>query len=211
MRRDHAKYLALIASLALLYQHQRKQLTRVRGGQSQQCVLATLDDVQTANRLAGETLAARFDALLPRTRQLLTQLDQFVTGRAQAEGIPRSDLRFTQRRLSETLGWSDRALRRQLARLVELEYVLVYPELGVNLACENRRTRSFPIPTRFIFGAPRPLSLPRSSWLPCCVTSPNWRRKRAKGTSSRWVFFLTPPGLNLGFVCGKFLTRPVGA
>ena len=35
-------------------------------------------------------------------------------------------IRFTQRQLRETLGWSDRPLRRQLARLVELEYVLVF-------------------------------------------------------------------------------------
>ena len=43
-----------------------------------------------------------------------------------AENVPRAKLRFTQRALREALGWSDRPLRRQLARLVELEYVVAY-------------------------------------------------------------------------------------
>ena len=37
-----------------------------------------------------------------------------------------TQVRFTQRQLRETLCWSDRSLRRQLSRLVELEYVLAY-------------------------------------------------------------------------------------
>jgi hypothetical protein len=126
MRRDHAKYLTLIASLALLHQYQRKHVTRRRGGERQTHVVATLEDVQVANRLASEALTARCDSLLPQARELLAQLDEFVTERARAEGVPRADIRFTQRQLREALHWSDRALRRQLGRLVELEYVLVY-------------------------------------------------------------------------------------
>lgn len=47
-RRDHAKYLSLIASLALLHQYQRKRVTH----ESESCVVATLGDVRVANRLA---------------------------------------------------------------------------------------------------------------------------------------------------------------
>ena len=53
-------------------------------------------------------------------------LQGYATGRSQAEGVDRLDVRFTQRQLREALTWPDRALRRQLSRLVELEYVLVY-------------------------------------------------------------------------------------
>ncbi|MEZ6099004.1 MAG: hypothetical protein R3E01_08535 [Pirellulaceae bacterium] len=35
-------------------------------------------------------------------------------------------IRFTQRQLREELGWGDFQLRRHLARLVELEYILAY-------------------------------------------------------------------------------------
>ena len=44
MRRDHAKYLALIASMALLHQHQRPRHTNREDGSCY--VEATLDDVR---------------------------------------------------------------------------------------------------------------------------------------------------------------------
>ncbi len=49
-----------------------------------------------------------------------------MTERCAQEQVPCSTLRFSQRELRTTLGWHDRALRRQLARLVELEYLVVY-------------------------------------------------------------------------------------
>ena len=134
MRRDHAKYLALIASLALLHQHQRPRVTRGHGDQAEACVVAAADDLRTANRLASQVLAARCDGLLPQTRQLLAELDQYVAQRSQAQAMRGADVRFTQRQVREALGWSDRALRRQLGRLVELEYVLVY-----RAGCGNQR------------------------------------------------------------------------
>jgi hypothetical protein len=121
-RRDHAKYLALIAALALLHQYQRKRI--IRGSES--CVVATLDDARVANRLASETFGLRLDELLPQTRQLLAQMDAYVSWCAEKQAIAREQVRFTQRQLREALHCSDRALRRQLTRLVQLEYVLMY-------------------------------------------------------------------------------------
>ncbi len=63
---------------------------------------------------------------MPQTRQLLAQLDSYVTECAEQQDVPRDQLRFTQRELREALHWSDHALRRQLTRLVELEYVLAH-------------------------------------------------------------------------------------
>ena len=125
-RRDHAKYLGLIASLALLHQQQRKQTTRTVGGQSRCCVIAALEDLEAANRLACEALVTQTDAILPQSRQLLSELERYVLRRAKSEAVPREDVRFTQREARESLGWSDRSLRRHLARLVELEYLVVY-------------------------------------------------------------------------------------
>jgi DNA primase len=121
-RRDHAKYLSLIAASALLHQYQRPRTTR-RGRRS---IVATGDDVAWANQLASGALGAQPDPLLSQTRRLLEQLNDFVTRCAAQQQIARHDVRFTQRQLRETLEWQDRALRRQLTRLVELEYVLVY-------------------------------------------------------------------------------------
>ena len=62
----------------------------------------------------------------PRRRQLLRQISTYVGQRAQQQRIPSEQVRFTQRQLREALAWSDHSLRRQLTRLVELEYVLTY-------------------------------------------------------------------------------------
>ena len=124
-RRDHAKYLSLIAAIALLHQYQRKQVTR-RGRESAgKSVVATLDDLELANRLATAVLGEPVDSLLPATRQLWVELTELATQRARQQGLEVSEVRFTQRELRETLQRSDRALRRHLARLVELEYVTV--------------------------------------------------------------------------------------
>jgi hypothetical protein len=121
-RRDHATYLALIASLTLLHQHQRLRVTR----HGRSCVVATRDDVAVANRLMSETMGARLDDLLPQTRLLLGQLNGYVARRAAEQAIPRHQVRFTQRELRQALGWRDRSLRRQLSRLARLEYLLTY-------------------------------------------------------------------------------------
>ena len=118
MRRDYEKYLSLIATITLLHQYQREEHDGY--------LIATLDDVALANRLAGEALGQSLDDLLPQTHQLLVRIDDWITNRSRQEQTPRQDLRFTQRELREAFGWHDRSLRRHLVRLVELEYVLAY-------------------------------------------------------------------------------------
>lgn len=126
MRRDHDKYLALIMSITLLYQHQRSRTTKTIDGQAVELLEATLEDAQLANRLASDVMGQSLDALLPQTRQLLVLIDDHVNRRSKDEKKPRSLIRFTQRELRETFAWGDYQLRRHLARLVELEYVLSY-------------------------------------------------------------------------------------
>jgi hypothetical protein len=137
MRRDHAKYLSLIASITLLHQHQRprrcgrsdgcgRSPDRATNGDAIEYLEATLEDAELANRLAAEVMGQSLDALLPQTRQLLALIDDHVTQRAQHAKKPRSRIRFTQRELRESFGWSDFQIRYHLRRLVELEYVLVY-------------------------------------------------------------------------------------
>lgn len=126
MRRDHAKYLSLIASITLLHQHQRARKTRSVGGQAVQYLEASVEDAILANRLAGDVLGQSLDALLPQTRQLLVLIDDYVNRRSQEEGKPRQGIRFSQRELREAFGCSDFQVRKHLNRLVELEYALVH-------------------------------------------------------------------------------------
>jgi DNA primase catalytic core len=129
-RRDHAKYLALIDAVALVHQHQRPVKTAERSTPSGRATIeyieVTLDDVELANRLAGEVLGRSLDELPPQTRRLLGLLDRMVGEISQAQEIERSDVVFTRRQVRAATGWRDTQLRLHLGRLVELEYVLVH-------------------------------------------------------------------------------------
>ncbi len=131
MRRDNAKYLSLIASITLLHQHQRKL---VEIGNGDLAVESTVDDVELANRLISEVMGGSLDDLLPQTRQLLILIDNLVNRESRQSKVHRNLIRFTQRQLRETFGWGDFQLRRQLKRLIELEYVLPY-----NTGTRNQR------------------------------------------------------------------------
>jgi hypothetical protein len=124
MRRDHAKYLSLIASITLLHQYQRSSRPGPTG--EMDYLEATFDDIERANELASKVLGRTLDSLMAQTRQLLVLLDDYVGQRCQREDKSRLELRFTQREIREALGWGDFQLRRHLRRLVELEYVLVH-------------------------------------------------------------------------------------
>jgi len=125
-RRDHEKYLTLIDTIALLHQHQREVKRTEVAGQEVEYIEVTLADIETANRLAHEVLGRSLDELPPQTRVLLGQLDELVSEACKRLEMERSHFRFSRREVRETVGWGDTQLRLHLARLVELEYVLVH-------------------------------------------------------------------------------------
>ncbi len=122
MRRDNAKYLSLIASITLLHQHQRNIVDT--GGDL--VVESTIEDVELANKLISEVMGGSLDDLLPQTRQLLILIDNLVNRESRQSKVHRNLIRFTQRQLRETFGWSDNQIRHHLKRLIELEYVLTH-------------------------------------------------------------------------------------
>jgi hypothetical protein len=125
-RRDHEKYLLLIDSLALLFQHQRERKT-IAGREH---VVATLDDIARANELAHEVLGRGLDDMPPQARRLLGLIQQMQKDRAGKPGAPAQGRVqgpspcWRRRDLRAFSGWSDTALKVHLGRLVELEYVL---------------------------------------------------------------------------------------
>lgn len=125
-RRDHEKYLTLIDAIALLHQHQREIKTVVQDGAEIDYIEASVDDIALANRLAHEVLGRSLDELPPQTRRLLAQLVAWVTVQTQAQGIDRRAYRFSRRQVREATRLSDTQVRVHLARLVELEYLLVH-------------------------------------------------------------------------------------
>jgi hypothetical protein len=125
-RRDHVKYLTLIAAVTLLHQHQREVKTVTRSGQPVRYVETTKADIELADRLAAVVLARSLDGLPPGTRRLLDALHGYVSSRCQAEGTGADLVRFTRRQLREALPFGDTQLKVHLARLADYELVIIH-------------------------------------------------------------------------------------
>ena len=120
MRRDHAKYLSLIAAITLLHQHQRKVIDINHNNTSTQrkqvsqpidintstpreqvsptiAIESTVEDVDLANRLLSQVMGHWLDSLLPQTRQLLVLIDDWINQQSRESKLSRNLVRFTQR------------------------------------------------------------------------------------------------------------------
>jgi hypothetical protein len=125
-RRDQAKLLTLIQAVALLHQHQRPRRRVVRHGVEVTYIEVAQADVEVAERLAPLLFGSTTAELAPQSRQLLELLDDLVSKEMAAAGCARPQVRFSRRVAREYTGWSDYALRRHLARLIDLELVAVH-------------------------------------------------------------------------------------
>jgi hypothetical protein len=125
-RRDHMKFLTLIRSIALLHQWQRETKTVTDRGQKVEYIEATNEDVELAKKLINEVLGRSLDELPPQTRRLLLLIDGMVTEECKRQQIERPEYRFSRRDVREFSTWSDSQLKRHLARLEDLEYLIVH-------------------------------------------------------------------------------------
>jgi DNA primase len=143
LRRDHEKYLTLIDTIAYLHQHQRTVKTARNPGNTAilnpgkndnpnngeaviEYIEATLSDIDLANRIAHDVLGRSLDELPPQTRRLLKLVDDYINSECQRLGLRRMDFRFSRRQLRESIHWGDTQLKVHLARLAELEYLVVH-------------------------------------------------------------------------------------
>jgi DNA primase catalytic core len=124
-RRDHEKYLTLIDAVTLLHQRQRERITLPSG---RTALVATLADIETANRLAPEVLGRSLDELPAQTRRLWDEIKRLALEAQVAQGWKHYS--FTRRELRERVGWSVTQVRTHLERLHELEYIM--PRHGRN-------------------------------------------------------------------------------
>ena len=122
-RRDHEKYLTLIDTIALLHQHQRETITHQVGGREIQMLPVTLEDIESANRIAPEVLGRSLDELPPQTRRLLEDIKAHVRDTAHAACLEPKHCHFSRRQLREKTGWSETQTRLHLERLETMEYI----------------------------------------------------------------------------------------
>jgi DNA primase catalytic core len=152
-RRDHGKYLNLIAAVTLLHQHQREKKTATINGQPVAYVESTVADIEVANQLAHAVLGQSLDELAPQTRRLLLAVHAHVAVQAAELAVDASLVRFTRRQLREALqaggaGWGDTQLKVHLARLVDLELLHVHRSESGSYGYELTWRPPTPAPTR---------------------------------------------------------------
>jgi hypothetical protein len=126
LRRDHKKYLGLIRAVAFLHQYQKP----VKTVEQLQYIEADQEDLKWANELAAHALGRTVDDLSPPTRSFLLALDELVERHAKEQAIKRDNVKLSRRDIREQTKWSEVQVRRHLAKLVELEYVLQHRVSG---------------------------------------------------------------------------------
>jgi hypothetical protein len=125
MRREQEKYLTLIDSVVLLYQHQRQIKTAEVEGRQVEYVEVTIEDIEQANKLMSQVLGTASEELSGPARKLLGLIQSLVEERAQAAGIAPAAVHFLRRDIREYTGWSDSQIKAHIRQLEDLEYVRV--------------------------------------------------------------------------------------
>ena len=117
-RRDNERFLCLIEVIAFLHQYQREQ-GETAGGKPY--VLANLEDYRLAYELAQELFASTLHELTRDARGLFERVVQWVRQRE-----PKAPLEvvFGFKELRPVTNYANHRLRRSMAELVEMEYVL---------------------------------------------------------------------------------------
>ncbi len=121
-RRDHERFLALVAMRAFLYQHQRPARRDEAG---REYIEATVEDYAEAYQLAHAVLASTLQDLSKPGQDLVSELRSFVAHAAVAKKVPATEVSFTRRDLRDALRWPDHKLRDTVKELVDLEEVEV--------------------------------------------------------------------------------------
>jgi hypothetical protein len=123
-RRDHKKYLGLIRAVAFLHQYQRETKNVEVEGKPVEYIEVTLEDIETANRLANVVLGQSMDELAKPSRTLLSLIYAMVKEQAGQDNIPIDEVFFTRRMIREYTGWTDWQVKSHIKQLEELEYLL---------------------------------------------------------------------------------------
>ncbi len=126
LRRDHAKYLCLIRSIALLHQHQREIKSVLVKEKEISYIEVELGDIEKTNELMNEILSCSLDDLSPQTRKLINLITEMGEKIAIKKEMDLKDVRFTRREIREYTGWGNTQLKVYLKQLQDMEYILAH-------------------------------------------------------------------------------------
>ncbi len=136
LRRDHAKYLTLINTIALLHQHQRERRFIDVGDGSEPVTYIAVEeaDIAAADRIMGALFHRGLDSLPPLPRRLFDGLCALVRERCAVDDVHDPEtVSLTRRDIQASMGWSYHQVYRHLAVLIEQEYVAEFAGAARNL------------------------------------------------------------------------------
>jgi len=120
-RRDHERFLGLVAMVAFVRQHSRN----VRKDESgDPFIEATAEDYREAFDLAEGAIREALDDLAKPARELLVEIKRMVEARALEAKAPAHTIVFTRRQLREFAGLPNRQVLEGLKELVDLEEII---------------------------------------------------------------------------------------
>ena len=121
-RRDHDRFLDLIASVCYLRQYQKREAHE--GGLS--FIRCDLEDYRVAYRVMVEGVLSSTLRELPAGAQLLYEaIRKLARSEAQKQRLSIQEISMTQRQIREATGLAQTAVRMNLRELVEFEYLVV--------------------------------------------------------------------------------------
>jgi hypothetical protein len=122
LRRDHDRFLDLIACVCFVRQYQKKEES-VGGMRFIRC---DLEDYRTAYRIMVEGVLTSTLRELPKSAQMLYEvLRKMARAEAAKQELEIHQVTFTQREIREACGFAQTWVRENLRHLVEFEYVVV--------------------------------------------------------------------------------------
>jgi len=122
-RRDHTKYLNLIAAITYLFQYQRKVYSIEHDGKATEYINVTLPDIEKAGKIADEVLGRSLDELTPPSRDLLKLIREMVLAKSKDAGVTPNEYRFSRKDIRDYSSWSDFQVKTHISQLEELEYL----------------------------------------------------------------------------------------
>jgi DNA primase catalytic core len=119
-RRDHERFLDLIAAVSFLRQYQKPE----KEHEGLHYIESDLTDYRTAYTVMQRAIASSYGALPLQPRALYEALRAVARRKAGEQGVGAEEVAVSQRELREAMGMSAMGVKRGLRTLVDYEYVL---------------------------------------------------------------------------------------
>lgn len=122
-RRDHERFIDLIACICFLRQFQKKEKQEKEAGEDFSYIECDLEDYRVAHRILKGILPATLTSFPKSAIGLYEEIRQLVTKKAKRENLKTKEVAVTQREIREHTGHNQMFVKRYVKILLEYEYL----------------------------------------------------------------------------------------